>query len=71
MSGSFPLRKIVPMHVVQVEISIAWEQKQLSNYSVPNDQNQYSARPNGHNWKNNNKSNQNNWYNKHEYNQNF
>jgi hypothetical protein len=59
MSGSCPEREIVPVHVVQEEILIVQEQKQLSNYNVPNDQNQYNnwqynARPNGHNWQNNN-----------------
>ncbi len=30
------------MHVVQVDIPIVQDQKQLSNYSVPNYQNQYN-----------------------------
>jgi hypothetical protein len=42
MSGSCPEREIVPVHVVQEEILIVQEQKQLSNYNVPNDQNQYN-----------------------------
>jgi hypothetical protein len=42
MNGSSRSRNIVPMHVVQVEIPIVPKQKQLSNCSVPNDQNQYN-----------------------------
>jgi hypothetical protein len=42
VSGSCPSREIVPMHVVQINILIVQEQKQLSNYSVPNYQNQYN-----------------------------
>ncbi len=57
ISGSCPSREIVPVHVVQVEVPVVQEQKQLQNYDVPNNQNQYSARPNGQNWHNNNKPN--------------
>jgi hypothetical protein len=42
MSGSCPSKEIVPVHVIQAKIPIVQEQKQLSNYSVPNDQNQYN-----------------------------
>ncbi len=48
----------------------------MSNYNIPNDQNQYNnqqynARPNGCNWQNNNQSNWNNWYNQKSYNLNL
>ncbi len=54
MSGNCPSKEIVPVHVIKAKIPIVQEQKQLSNYSVPNDHNQYNnwesnARPNGHN----------------------
>ncbi len=62
VSGNCPSRELVAVNVVQTKIPIVQKPKQLSNYSVPNDQNkynnqQYNARPNGHNWQNNNQSN--------------
>jgi hypothetical protein len=42
MSGSCSSKEIVPVHVIQTDIPIVQEQKQLSSYSVPNDQNQYN-----------------------------
>ncbi len=41
ISGSCPSREIVPVHVVQVEVPVVQEEKQLQNYNVPNNQNQY------------------------------
>ncbi len=68
VSGSCPSREIIQVHVIQAKIPIVQEPKQLSNYNVQNDHNQYNnqqynARPNGRNWQNNNHSNQNNRYN--------
>jgi hypothetical protein len=62
INGSCPSREIVPVHVVQVEVLVVQEQKQLQNYDVPNNQKQYNdqqynARPNGQNWHNNNQPN--------------
>jgi hypothetical protein len=42
MSGNCPSKEIVPVHVIKAKIPIVQEQKQLSNYSVPNDHNQYN-----------------------------
>jgi hypothetical protein len=42
MNRSFYSRKIVLVHVIQVNIPIVREQKKMSNYDVPNDQNQYN-----------------------------
>jgi hypothetical protein len=60
ISGSCPSREIVPVHVVQVEVPVVQEQKQLQNYNVPNNQNQYIMINNimqdqmDKNWHNNN-----------------
>jgi len=37
MSGSSPSREIIRVLVIQAEMAIVQEQKQLSNYNVPND----------------------------------
>jgi hypothetical protein len=39
ISGSCLSREIVPTHVVQIEVPVIQEQKQIQNYNVPNDQN--------------------------------
>jgi hypothetical protein len=42
VNGSCPSREIILVHVVQIEMLRAQEQKQLPIYNAPNNQNQYN-----------------------------
>jgi len=42
VNGSCPLKKIIPIHVIQTKMLGAQEQKQLPIYNALNNQNQYN-----------------------------